>query len=125
MIPITQVLDGCVRTIDVAKEVRFEPNLSMEGEDPNNQLYIALLVIGEQDEVVDALGLFWSLPSFIHDTPERSKIWAKHCVEIMKSVIVNSRPRNAIKDATFAMETALLMRGELELCSLDALCGRG
>lgn len=97
----------------------------MEGEDPNNQLYIALLVIGEQDEVVDALGLFWSLPSFIHDTPERSKIWAKHCVEIMKSVIANSRPRNAIKDATFAMETALLMRGELELCSLDALCGRG
>jgi len=97
----------------------------MDEEDLNNQLFVALLVEGEEDELVDALGLAWNLPSIIHDTPERSELWAKHCVEIMKSIVANSKPRQAIRDATLVMETTLLKLGKFELCSMDALCGRG
>ena len=127
MISIAQILDGYVEPLNVEKDVHFHLGEHVNKEDLHDQLYASLLVIGENDELTDALGLSWGLPrpSLIYDTPGRSEIWAKHCVEIMKFVVAQSKPRRAIRDATIAMETTLLARGELELCSMDALWGRG
>jgi len=124
LIPIAQVLGGRIETLNVAEDVHFEPNSGAD-EGLKNQIFLALHVRGEEGELIDATGLAWGVPSLIHDTPERSEVWAKHCVEVMKSIIAGSKPRQAIRDATIFMETAILMRGEVELCSVDALCGRG
>lgn len=107
------------------ENVHFQPGSWEDVEDPSDQIYVALLVPGEEGELLDATGLAWGLPDAIHDTPRRSQIWADHCVEIMKWVIVHSKPRQAIKDATGTMETVFLMSGEPELFSMDALRGRG
>ena len=123
LILITQVLDGRIDTVNVAEEVRFESDSFISGDESNNQLLAALLVIGEEGEFIDALGLAWDLPDSIHDTPERSEVWGEWCVEIMRFIVVKSKPRRAIRDATIAMESLLLMGGEAEL--LDALRGRG
>lgn len=111
--------------MNVAKDVHFQPGSHTEGEAPLDNLYIALLVKGKEDELVDALGLAWGLPSSIHDTPQRSKIWAKHSVDVVKSIVVNSKPRHAIRDATLMMESAFLALGMLDVFSVDAWCGRG
>ena len=124
LIPITQVLGGRVEPLDVGKDVHFEPSLEVD-EDTNDRLYTALLVVGKNNELTDAIGLSWGLPISIHDTPKRSEMWAKHCVGIMKLVVAHGKPRRAIRDATTTMETIFLMRGEPELCSTDALHGRG
>ena len=93
----------------------------MDKGDLNDRLYAVLIVMGEEDEITDSTGLAWSLPHSIYDTPERSEMWAKRCVEVMKIVVVHSKPRRAIKDATTVMETILLMRGEFDLYPVDAL----
>jgi hypothetical protein len=120
---ISQVLDGRVEPLYV-NGVQFEPGSNAE-EDPNDQLYAALIVMGEEDEVIDFVGLRWNLPTTIHDTPARSEFWAECCVDVMKSAILYGKPRQAIRQATLAMETALLKNGVFKLCSVDALYGRG
>lgn len=104
--------------MDVAKTVIFQPDSHVDRESIHNQVYLALLVRGEEGELIDAIGLAWELPNLIEDTPERSEIWEKRCVEVLRSVVANSKPRHAIRDATLAMKTTLLVRGELdsELC---------
>lgn len=97
----------------------------MDEDDIYDKLYVALLVRGEDGEIIDALGLSWGLPYSIYDTPERSEIWARHYMGVAKSIVINSKPRRAIRDATFMMETAFLTLGKLELCSVGALGGRG
>lgn len=104
--------------MDVAKTVIFEPDAHMGREEAHNQVYLALLVKGEEGELIDAIGLAWELPNPIHDTPERPGMWVEYCVKVLRSVVANSKPRHAIRDATYTMETTFLVRGELdsELC---------
>lgn len=99
--------------MNVAEAVHFEPGSNVE--DLHSQLYLALLVEGEEGELTDATGLAWELPNFIHDTPERSEMQAKNCVAVLKSVVANSKPRHAIRDGSLAMEAALLRQ---RLCSI-------
>lgn len=119
---ITQVLDGHIEPLNVVKDVHFQPGSRLDEEDPCDRLYVALLVRGEDDELIDALGLSWSLPSLIYDTPMRSEIWAKYCVDVAKSILVNGKPRHAIRDATLLLEATCPMLGRLGRCSVDALC---
>ena len=93
----TKVLSGRVKVMNVAKVVRFLPGSSTDREDPLDNLYIALLVRGKDDEFVDAVGCAWGLPYSIYDTPERSEIWADQYVNVLKTVVVNSKPRHAIR----------------------------
>ena len=108
LIAIVQILDGHVEPLNVSGEVHFEPGPRVDGEYLNDRLYMALLVMGEEGELTDAIGLSWHLPHIIYDTPEMSEIWAKRCVEVMKPVVELSRPRQAIGDATAIMEVRLL-----------------
>ena len=124
LIPIAQVIGGRVGPLNVREEVHFEPGSGMDEED-ESQLYTVFLVMGEENEPIDAHGLSWNLQNSIHDTPERCEVWANRCVEVMKAVVAHGKPRQAIRDATVTMETGLLMRGELELCSVEALRGQG
>ena len=101
--------------MDVAKAVIFKPGSSVE--DIHNQLYLALLVNGERGERIDVIGLAWDLPSSTHDEPGGSELWE----EILKLVVLNSKPRHAIRDATLAMETGLLVRSELQPWALELL----
>lgn len=110
--------------MNVAKDVNFEPGSAAGEGDIHNNLYLALLVLGKDDELIDAVGLAWSLPSSIYDTPLRSKIWAKYCIDVAKVIVVNSKPRHAITDATLMVEFTLLTLGESDLCALDAFRGR-
>lgn len=91
--------------------VRFKPGSHVE--DPHTQLYLALLVEGEEGELIDATGLAWDFPNLTYDTSERSEMQARYCVAVLKSVVADSKSRHAIRDGTLAMETALLRR---ELC---------
>ena len=125
LIYIGQVQDGHIKTLDVMKEVNFEPDARMDGEDLIDQFYVALLVLGEGDELIDALGLAWGLPNGIYDTPERSRIWGIVCMEVMRSVVANSKPRRAIRDATLLMEIVILKPGRFDFCSVDSSRGRG
>lgn len=125
LIYIGQVQDGHIKTLDVMKEVNFESNSRMDGEDLIDQLYVALLVLGEEDELIDALGLSWGLPNWIYDTPERSRIWGIVCIEVMRSVVANSKPRRAIRDATLLMEIVILKPGRFDFCTMDDSRGRG
>jgi hypothetical protein len=105
--------------------VKFLPGSHRDRtEDPLDNLYIALLVRGKDDQLIDALGCAWGLPYSIYDTPERSEIWADHCVDVLKSIVVNSKPRHAIRDATLIMEAAFpKLSGPREvmplLCAMD------
>ena len=125
LIYIGQVQDGHIKTLDVMKEVNFESNSRMDGEDLIDQLYVALLVLGEEDELIDALGLSWGLLNCIYDTPERSRIWGIVCIEVMRSVVANSKPRRAIRDATLLMEIVILKPGRFDFCTMDDSRGRG
>ena len=122
LIPIGQILDAHIKTLDVMKEVDFESNpRTADGEVLVDQFYVTLQVWGEEDEFIEVLGLPWDFPNHIDDTPERSQIWAGLCVEVMKSIVVNSKPRDAIRDATLMMENAILNIRRFDLCFVDAL----
>ena len=122
LIPIGQILDACIKTLDVMKEVNFESNPhTADGEDLVDQFYVALQVWGEEDEFIEVLGLAWDFPNHIDDTPERFRIWAGLCVEVMKLIVVNSKPQDTIRDATLMMENAILNIRRFDLCFVDAL----
>ncbi|KAF9781829.1 hypothetical protein BJ322DRAFT_1078642 [Thelephora terrestris] len=118
-----EILDGGIKNLDVMKEVHFQSNSCMYGEDMIDQFYVALLVWGEQDELIDALGLAWGLPNRIYDIPKWSHIWAKVCIDVMKFVITRSKPRHAIRNATLVMEATILKLGRFDLGSTDASGG--
>ena len=105
LITIGQILEAHIKTLDVMKEVNFESNpRTADGEVLVDQFYVALQVWGEEDEFIEVLGLPWDFPNHIDDTPERSQIWVGLCIEVMKSIVVNSKPRDTIRDATLMME---------------------
>lgn len=112
LIPIIQVLSGRIEAVNV-DDVCFESDSSTDGDDLDNNLFLTLLVKGEGGQLFEATGLAWEVPDLIQGTPKRSEMWAKYCVEIMKSIVVNSKPRKAIRDATLAMGTILLRCGEV------------
>lgn len=112
-----QVLDASVEILNVDEHVHFE---KVPRGDVRNKLYAALLVFGEDGEIIDDFGLCWYLPGCVYDTPERSEMWAEHYAEVMKFVIANSKPRHAIGDAILTMETALRTLGRSGLGSVDA-----
>ena len=109
LISTMKVLSGRIKALNVAKVVQFLPGSLIRGKDPLDNLYIALLVRGKDDELIDALGCAWDLPFSINDTPQRSEIWAENYLDVLKSIVVNSKPRHAIRDATLMMETTLPM----------------
>jgi len=116
LIPVTQVLDGRVRAMNVDDASFYERNSHVPKEDLKNRLYLTLPVDGERGQLIDAISVAWTPTNLTHDTPERSKAKAKHCVEVLKSVVANSKPRNAIRDATLTMETALMGLGLSSIC---------
>ena len=107
LIPITQILGGRVGPLP----------LNVGEETPSNRVYAVLVVIGEEGELTDTNGLCWELSSLTPDTSEVSEVWAKHYVEVMKSVVVHSKPRRAVRDAATTME--ILRRRELAPDSVD------
>ena len=117
--PVAQILGGRVEFFNIDKEDRSQPGSHMD-EEYLYDLYVGLNVMGEKGEIIEIAGLSWKFPNSACDTPERSRMSAKHCVEVMKSVAAHSKPRRAIRDATVAMESILLARRESVPC---ALCG--
>lgn len=96
----------------------------MANEEDVNRLFAAALVF-EEEEVTDALGLSWTLPSFVRDTPERSAICAERCVDIAKTIVTTSKPRRAIRDATALMGVSHPMSRNSGHSSVSATFGRG
>ena len=80
----------------------------MDGECPHNQLQLTLLVKGEEGEPIDIAQFVWDLPNIFPDPPERPEMWGKYCVEVFGSVVANSKPRHALRDAMLTMKTVLL-----------------
>ena len=115
LIPILQVLGGRVKPLNV-DNVLFESDSDIDEKGSNNRIYMALLVMGEEDELVDATGLCWKLLRPTLDAPDVSEEWAKHCVEVMKSVVAFSKPRRAYRDAAGIM--GILRLRELKLRSV-------
>ena len=116
--PIMQILGGRVEPVN-ADEVLFEFGSGIDEEHPNNRLCMTLVVVSEEGKPVDATGIYWELPEPIIDSPEVSREWAKHCVEVMKSVVVHGKPQRALGDATAVMES--MRRRELVREYVDAI----
>ena len=119
LIHIVQVLGGRVKPLNVDEEVIFESDSDVDEERPNNRIYAALLVMGEEGELTDATGLCWELTKLTRDAPEVSEEWAKHCVDVVKWVVAYSKPRRAFRDAAAVME--ILRRREFELGSVGVI----
>ena len=111
LIPVMQAINVRVQAMDIDDVVFYERDSSLPEEDLQNRLYLTLLVEGERGRLMDATGLAWTPPNLIHVAPERSKAEAKYCVEVLKSVVANSKPRHAIRGGTLAMDTALMRLG--------------
>jgi len=106
-----EVLSGRVQVMDMDDVVFHERDSRVAEENLHNRLHLNLLVQGKGGRLIDATGLAWILPDSIPDTPERSSVQARYCVEVLKSVLRNSKPRNAVRDGTLAMETAIMREG--------------
>jgi hypothetical protein len=103
-----QVLNGRFEVMDVAEVVRPEPNSPADRERLDNDLHLTLLVRGEEGETIDTVGISWDLPNFFREPVERPEMWGKYCVEVLKTVVANSKPRHALRDALLTMKTVVL-----------------
>ena len=88
---------------------KYDSRLAKEGH--HNRLYLNLLVEGEGGQLADTAELAWVPRNMLHDTPERSEVQARYCVEVLKAVVMNGKPRDAIRHGTLAMETAIMREG--------------
>ena len=91
--------------------VFHERDSHMTKEGHHNRLYLNLLVEGEGGQLIDAAGLALVPWKLMHDTPERSEVQARYCIDVLKEVVRNGKPRDAIKQGTLAMETAIMREG--------------
>ena len=103
----------------MAEVARPERNSAADGEGAQNRLHLILLVRGEEGEHVDYTELVWNLQNLFRDSVERPEMWERYCMEALKSVVANSKPRHAMRDAVITMKTVLL-REELGF-SVDAI----
>ena len=111
LIPVTQVLSGRVRAMnmDDAGFHKYDSRLVKEGH--HNRLYLNIIVEGQGGQLTDTAGLAWVPQKLFHDTPERSEVQARYCIEVLKEIVRNGKPRDAVRHGILAMETAIMREG--------------